>query len=502
MPQRPFSRTTLWLVPPSLDDWVAADDPVRFVADVLDSFDDAAWAALGIDRTPARTGAPRYAPEVLLALWLYGFSVGIRSSRGLETACRNQIPFRWLSGNQTPDHNTLVRFLQQHPQAMKALYAQTVRIAAHAGLIDWALQAVDGTKIGANAAVERSVTAADLDRLDAVLDGKIAAVLAEAADRQVRDDPTPPSLPPGLQQAETRKARIAQVRADLETRPGRTGNLTDPDARLMNTRQGIVPAYNAQAVVSAVPPPASAPARTPSGRLIVGAAVTTAENDRGQLATMVAEATVTTGQAAALTVADKGYFSAATLAACAEAGQPVVVPEPAAARAGARDLFPIEAFTYDAASDTYTCPAGQALPFRDERRVDERVVRRYRAAMATCRACPLRRQCTRSQHQGRALKVPVGREQVLAHRDWMATEAAQAASRQRGRLIEPVFSILKEQLGARRFLRRGLAAVQGEWALLCAAFNLRTLTRWWQQTWVHAGTASGARGRLGPTRAG
>lgn len=491
MPQRPFSRTTQWLLPPSLDDWVQPDDPVRFVADVLDGFDDATWTELGIDRAAARTGAPRYAPEVLLALWLYGFSVGIRSSRGLEAACRNQLPFRWLSGNQTPDHNTLFRFLQQHPQAMKGLYTQTVRIAAHAGLVDWALQAVDGTKIGANAAVERTVTAADLDRLDAVLDGKIATVLAEAADRQVHDEPAPPALPPELQAAAARQARIAAVRiaavrANLAERPSRTGNLTDPEARLMKTRQGIVPAYNAQAVVSAVTPPASAPAGTASGRLIVGAAVTTEANDRGQLPTMVAEATATTGQAAAVTVADKGYFSAAALAACAEAGQTVVVPEPAVHRTGADDLFALTDFVYDEATDTYTCPAGQALPFRDQARVEARLVRRYRAAAAVCRDCPLRSQCTRARHHGRALKVPVGRAALPDHRVWMATEAAQAASRQRKALIEPVFGILKEQLRARRFLRRGLAAVQSEWALLCAAFNLRTLTRWWQQGQVGA----------------
>jgi transposase len=492
MPQRPFTRSLQWLVPPSLDDWVPADHPVRFVADVLDGFDGATWAELGITRTPERRGAPRYAPEVLLALWLYGFSVGIRSSRGLEAACRDQIPFRWLSGNQTPDHNTLFRFLQQHPTAMSALYGQTVRIAVHAGLVDWALQAVDGTKIGANAAVERTVTVEDLDRLEAALDRRIAEVLAETADRQTRDEPGPPTLPPALQEATERQERIAAVRAELAQRTSQTGNLTDPEARLMKTRQGIVPAYNAQAVVSVVPSPASAPAGTPSGRLIVGAAVTTAAHDRGQLPAMIADAAARTGQLAAVTVADKGYFSTAAIAACADADQPVVVPEPTVHRTGAEDLFALADFAYDPVTDTYTCPAGQVLPFRDQRRDGAVQVRRYRAAAATCRTCPLRDQCTRSQRHGRALAVPVGSEHLPAHRAWMATEPAQAASRQRRQLIEPVFGILKEQLRARRFLRRGLGAVQAEWALLCAAFNLRTLTRWWQQ----AGTAAPGTSRV------
>ena len=490
MPQRPFSRTIQWLVPPSLDDWVPVDHPVRFVAEVLDGFDAATWSRLGITRTPERRGAPRYAPEVLLALWLYGFSVGIRSSRGLEAACRDQIPFRWLSGNQTPDHNTLFRFLQQHPGAMKALYTETVRIAVHAGLVDWALQAVDGTKIGANAAVARSVTAGDLDQLEAELDARIAQVLAETADRQTRDDADPPSLPPELQDAAARKARIAQVRAELGTRTSRTGNLTDPAARLMQTRQGIAPAYNAQAVVSVVPPPASAPVGTPSGRLMVGSAVTTAENDRGQLPAMIAEAAAQTGQVATLTVADRGYFSATALAACVDTGQRVVVPEPTVHRTGASDLFALADFTYDAETDSYTCPAGQALPLRDQRQVGGVQVRRYRAPATSCRGCALRARCTRAQRHGRVLKVPGGSEVLPGHRAWMATETAQQARQQRGRIIEPVFGILKEQLNARRFLRRGLAAVQGEWALLCAAFNLRTLTRWWQLAGAPGGVRS------------
>src|SRR4051812_26913307 len=107
MPQRSFTREQLYLVPPSLEDWLPAEHPARFVAMLLETWDAAAWAELGIARQDAAMGAPRYAPDALLAIWLYGFMSGIRSVRALELACREQIPFRWLSGNQTPDHNTL-----------------------------------------------------------------------------------------------------------------------------------------------------------------------------------------------------------------------------------------------------------------------------------------------------------------------------------------------------------------------------------------------------------
>src|SRR5680860_922413 len=152
MPQRPFSRDQVFLIPPSLDDWLAADHPARFVAVWLDELTGAEWSALGIDREPARTGEKRYAPEALLAIWVYGFMVGIRSSRALEAACRDQVPFRWLSGNQQPDHNTLARFYQRHRRQLRHLFQRSVQTAVHAGLVDFALQAVDGTKIAANAA--------------------------------------------------------------------------------------------------------------------------------------------------------------------------------------------------------------------------------------------------------------------------------------------------------------------------------------------------------------
>jgi len=114
MPQRLFNRAQVFLVPPSLDDWLPADQPARFVA-------------------------------ALLGIWVYGFMAGIRSTRGLEAACRDQVPFRWLSGNQTPDHNTLARFYQTHQEGMRELFRQTVTVAVRAGLVDWALLATNVT---------------------------------------------------------------------------------------------------------------------------------------------------------------------------------------------------------------------------------------------------------------------------------------------------------------------------------------------------------------------
>jgi hypothetical protein len=315
----------------------------------------------------------------------------------------------------------------------------------------------------------------------AALLARVEQELAALEDQQVADDENgPPTLPPELRAATALRARVQAALAQVRAPGGPTKvNLSDPDAPLVKTRQGITPGYNAQAVVSAVPGPPG----QPGARLIVATTLTTAANDCQQLAPMLTQATALTGQRAGLTVADAGYYSVAAVATCADLGATVVVPEPARSAPAATGRLPRHAFTYHADGDYYTCPGGQELTYRTTT-LDpgNRPVRRYRGRAATCAACPLRAACTRDTTHGRTLKVPVAEDDVRRHRTWMATDPARMASRQRKSLIEPVFGLLKERLGGRRFLRRGLAAVQSEWHLLAAAVNLRTLVRWWQRT--------------------
>ena len=487
MPQRPFSRAQVFLIPPSLDDWLPADHPARFVAVLLDALDAATWQELGIDRAPASLGSPRYAPEALLGIWVYGFMSGIRSARGLEAACRDQVPFRWLSGNQTPDHNTLWRFYQAHRAKLRGLLRRTVEIAVTAGLVDWALQAVDGTKLAANASVTRSLSEAELMALLARTDAAIAAL----EDAQVAtEDDGPPVLPPGMREAAQLRQQVTAALAVVQAQDGPAkANLSDPEARLMKTRQGITPGYNAQAAVVAV---TVAPDQ-PSGRLITAAEVTTSPQDHGQLLPLVQAAAALSGEAAPLIVADAGYHDAATIAQCAELGLPVVLPEPPHPGSRRHDRFRRTAFTYDERTDTYRCPAGEPLPFRGLK-TDRNApaMRLYRADRASCQDCALRARCTTAA--ARTLKVSPYETDLLAHRTWMATEAAQTANRHRRGLIEGVFGTLKERHRGRRVLLRGLAQVQAEWSLLAAAFNLRTLVRWWQANGTPVHLPRGANG--------
>ena len=162
MPLREMGREQMWMLPPTLDELLSLDHPARFVAEFVDALGRDGWSELGVEIGGDPLGAPTYHPRALLSVWLYGFMTGVRSCRKLEAACRDQISYLWLTGWQHPDHNTLWRFYKGHRQAMRTLFERRVRTAVTMKLVDLAVQAVDGTKVVANASLNRSYDAEGL----------------------------------------------------------------------------------------------------------------------------------------------------------------------------------------------------------------------------------------------------------------------------------------------------------------------------------------------------
>ena len=472
MPLRPMGREQMWMLPPTLDELLPLDHPARFVAEFVDALDRDAWAELGVEIEGEVRGAPAYHPRALLSVWLYGFMTGVRSCRKLEAACRDQIPYLWLTGWQYPDHNTLWRFYKGHRQAMRKLFERTVRTAVALELVDLAVQAVDGTKVVANASVNRSY---DAEGLRGLLDRLDKAIADLEAQNEAGEDAALAHLPEELADKEVLREQVRQAMADpgSQKRHKRI-NLTDPEARLMKGRQSIVAGYNAQAMVSSVEMDGGG-----TGMLVTAVAVVDQANDNALLAPTVEQAEETTGTKVPMTLADAGYFAASHLAECVHRGQQVVVSE-------ARQKFLLEPyhtdqFTYDEYSDRFTCPQGQTLAFV---RIQANGVplRLYRASGAVCQACPAFRVCTKAKEIGRSLAIGPHHAVLRRHCAWMSTSAAKEAYRLRKQLVEPVFGIIKEQQGARRFLLRGLANVAAEWTILTTAFNLRTLCRVWSSS--------------------
>ena len=465
-------REQAWLLPPSLDELLPLDHPARFVAEFVDALDREDWKELDVEIKGDPLGAPAYHPRAPLGVWLYGFMTGIRSSRKMEAACRDQIHYLWLTGWQHPDHNTLWRFYKGHRESMRKLFRRTVRTALAMDLVDLAVQAVDGTKVPANASSSRSFNAEGLAKLLERLDRSIA----ELEDQNEGDTGGGAvHLPEGLANKMTLREQVRRAMEELEEQGGRNSiNLTDKDARFMKMRQGFLPAYNAQAMVSPVKM-----GEETSGMLLTAIELVDEVTDNSSLIPMLREAEEVTGLKTPMTLADAGYHSAAALQECAERGQQMVMPESPKEKAQDHPYHK-DQFTYDAQSDTYRCPQGQVLHLLGSGFGRKKDGRKYRATEPVCQACPVVAMCITNGSRRRSLVIGPYDTALRNHRAWMSTEEARVALKKRKQLVEPVFGIVKEQQGARRFLLRGIDNVAAEWTLLATAFNLRTLWRIWR----------------------
>ncbi len=189
-----------------------------------------------------------------------------------------------------------------------------------------------------------------------------------------------------------------------------------------------------------------------------------------------------TGERSPVTLADGGYHTAANLEAGERRGQVLVMGE--RYHRELRGPYFKDHFVYDDATDSYRCPHMQRLPFRGLRKsqlTGSRSIRVYRASRTACRSCTAFGVCTKDVHAGRALWIGPSDLLLRKHRQWMSTHRARDLYARRKELSEPTFGIIKDQLGARRFLLRGLANVRAEFSLIATAFNFRTLWRVWSR---------------------
>ncbi len=478
MPWRPLNREQAWLLPPSVEELVADDHPARMVAAFVDQLSDEEWSELGVALEGQRLGSPAYHPRALLSVWLYGFMSGLRSSRSLEQACREQLPYLYLTAGQRPDHNTLWRFYERHRTRMRRLLRLTVETAVRLELVDWALQAVDGTKIAGAAANRRTLSEPQLARLQE----RTEAAIAELESQQAGEPEGPPRLGRALRDRQRLQQQVEQARAQIERTGQRWVNLSDPEARLMRGPQGrSLTGYNAQAMAARLKPEREDGA---GGTLLLAAEVTQEPGDAAQLLPMV-EAADALSQAR-LTVADAGYFASGAVERCQQLGVSVAVPE---AKPDEDHPYHWRRFRYEPERDRYRCPQGQVLE-RRQRRLNRRTpAKLYQAEAEACRGCPAFGVCT-SARSGRTITISDAAEALERHRVWMRSAAAREALRRRPGLIEPVFGQIKERLAGRRFLLRGLEAVAAEWSLLAVAFNLKALAKYRARALTRAAPAA------------
>ena len=452
-----------FLLPPSIDDWLPADHPARFVREFVDSLD---LSTLGFRqaRPDDEPGRSPYASSLLLCVWLFGWMDRIRSSRALEKACIRDLAFLWLTGNKHPDHNTLWRFFRDHKAALCKLFKQTVLLAMDARLVGFVEHALDGTKLKAASSTRSALHERSLKEKLAKLDAFIAESTREIEAAQASGDEPSYRMPEALRDAKERRRIIQEGLARLAAAEAKHLHEAEPEARVVKTGKENALGYNAQIVVDG------------KSDLIIAQDVVNEETDCGQLVPMLDKVKETTGALADETMADSGYFSATQLAE-AESKSLGVLVKPKADK-NEDGEYHKSRFHYDAERDGYVCPRGEFLPLDVLRRRGKTL--RYDTATYRCRnaECPVRAQCTDSK-KGRTIIRGEHEETLERARTLFADPAAAKRYNRRGAIVEHQFAFAKTMDGFRRFTVRGLAGARAQWSLLCSALNLRKLYRYW-----------------------
>ena len=335
---RPWDVDQVWLLPPSIQELVPPEHPAHFVRELVRTELDLAaiFASYHGDR-----GYPPFHPAMMTGLLLYGYSQGVFSSRKLARACEERLDFMAVTAGQKPDFRTIGKFRKRHLEALGDLFVQVLTLCQRAGLVKLGHVALDGTKVKANASKSKAMSYKRMLETERRLRAEVEEWLtrADAADASEDDshgDRRGDELPSWVTDKQKRLERIAEAKAALEqeardeakrrrgndddapppARPrhradGRPSdksqrNFTDPESRILKTRDGYVQGYNAQAAVDS------------HHQVIVGTEVYAAQNDAPYLPAMLAQIKANTGRQTRELSADYGYLSENNLAACAK----------------------------------------------------------------------------------------------------------------------------------------------------------------------------------------
>jgi transposase/IS5 family transposase len=445
---RAFEPDAVMLVPPSLDEWLPQNHLSRFIAEIVETELDLERFYSSYRKTK---GQPPYDPRLMVRVLLYGYCVGVRSSRELERACVDVVAFRWLSAQQTPDFRSIGRFRKRHLAALGNVFLDALELCRAAGMVSLGRVALDGTKVRANASRHKAMSYGRLVEKQKVLAAEVSELLGQAQDIDAAEDARfgkdkrGDELPAELARRESRLVKMAQARESLEAeaaararkeaeeksrargddddttatkgedaaqnaevKPTAQRNFTDPDARIMKTADGSYHyCYNAQAVVDA------------DHQVIIATQLTNIAVDVQQLKPMLEETRTTVGSLPAEILADAGYGSAKNL----EYAKTIED-----ASDGATRFF----------ISTGRAKHGERIPDAPRGRIP---------ADATAR-----------ERMGRKLKTKNGR----------------AVYARRKAIVEPVFGQIHTRQG-KRVVLRGLEQAQHEWNLLAACHNLMKL---------------------------
>jgi transposase len=408
------------LLPASLREWLPDDHLSYFVSDVVDQLDLSAIESVYEEED---RGQPPYHPRMMTKILLYGYCVGVFSSRKIQKRLVEDVAFRVLAAGNEPDFRTIADFRKLHLKALEELFQQMLRLTLETGAMKLGRVALDGSKVKGNASKHKAMSYGRTKETEKRLREEVRKLLnqAEAADKEEDSgygrDRRGDELPEELQRRETRIARIREAKQALEerareqakgegknpeeARPTKKAqyNFTDPESRMLKGPDGFLQGYNTQIAVE------------PVFQLIVGQRVTQAANDKQQMVPLIEAIEEQCGQKPKEVLADNGYCS------------------------------------------------DENLKYLARKRMEGFVAtgkQKHSQRREPCQRGPLPREASRVERMERKLETKVG-VVVYATRKF---------------IVEPVFGQIKQARGFRQFLLRGIEKVRGEWALICMTHNL------------------------------
>ncbi len=210
---RPSDRETGFLMPPSVDEWLPEQHLARFVVEVVEGLD-----LRAMSHSYRGSGSASYHPTVLLSILVYGYATGVFSSRKLERATYDSVAFRFIAGNEHPDHDTIATFRRRFLKQIEALFVEVLKLAREMGLLKMGTVALDGTKIHANASRHSALSYEHAGKIEAQLKAEVTELLAKAEAADQADAPDGMSLPEELARRKARLAKLADARAKIEAR--------------------------------------------------------------------------------------------------------------------------------------------------------------------------------------------------------------------------------------------------------------------------------------------
>ena len=445
---KPYCPDQILLLPPDMKQWLPEGDLAYFLMDVVGELD---LSAIYNHYSRSRAGQPPYNPRMMTGLILYAYCVGLPSSRKIEAATYTQIPFRVITADQHPDHDTIADFRKTHLKALAGLFVGVLRLCQKAGLVKLGHISLDGTKVKANASKHKAMSYDRMDKTLAQLEAEVEQLLAEAQTVDEQEDARYgkgkriDELPKDLRRRQDRIAKIKQAKQSLEdeakakadakrqaiqeqekalkkagkTRKGKPPkdpsdtpdpkaqrNFTDPESRIMKdgASKSFEQAYNCQI------------ASDEQAQVIVGTNVTQETNDKQQVKPVIEDVKERTGQTPEKASLDAGYYSDENVAY-------------------------LESEKIDGYIATGRQKHGDKIPPAPRGRIPK--------------------DATTKEKMARKLRTQKGR----------------ATYSKRKQIVEPVFGQIKEPRGFRRFSLRGLVNVNCEWDIVCLTHNLLKLFR-------------------------